>query len=363
MNLARVNAPSIRPSTNTSIGRVLITDQHKLLQQKTDRVGFLENSYFAELKRFVTDSLNWYAKQRSKEAEAKKKAKLAKDQEQLKEVKGQLEETIKSVRDPQKQKELRKAAKAAEKASENVTKHLKNDLKLYRSLATAGTTTAVFSHEISKPLDEIPRCLASADRLVKSNLSDQLYTSYQQRTGNILKYMDRLSHFAKLQLDLLKKDKRRNGVIHFNNVIADISTNFTPLLTRENINLEMYLQEQPAPKLSGATCILEAIVTNCLTNSMRAFQSSKKLIEQRLITIRTSIDDGKLSMEISDNGPGITEISIDDIWLPGVTTMENGTGFGLTIIKDSVTDLGGSCRAEAIGPLGGATFYFEFNTL
>ncbi|MDN4706670.1 hypothetical protein QYZ41_13840 [Vibrio parahaemolyticus] len=46
---------------------------------------------------------------------------------------------------------------------------MQEDLKLYRSLATAGTTTAVFSHEISKPLVEIPVSLRSAERIIEEH--------------------------------------------------------------------------------------------------------------------------------------------------------------------------------------------------
>jgi len=39
------------------------------------------------------------------------------------------------------------------------------------------------------------------------------YTNHSVEPNNILVYLDRLRHFAKLQLNLLKKkSKRRNGV-------------------------------------------------------------------------------------------------------------------------------------------------------
>ena len=43
-----------------------------------------------------------------------------------------------------------------------------------------------------------------------------------------------------------------------------------------------------------------------------------------------------------------------EIWLPGRTTRKNGTGLGLTIVRDAVNDLGGRVEAVENGPRGGA---------
>ncbi|HCE1574325.1 TPA: ATP-binding protein [Vibrio parahaemolyticus] len=363
MNLARVNAPSIRPSTNTSVGKVRVFDTDKRLQQKTDRVGFIEDNTFEELKRFVKDCLNWYALKRTQLSEQKKRAAKDRDAEYVKEKKSELNKIIKTVKDTETQKQIKKAVKAASIATEKQTRHLQEDLKLYRSLATAGTTTAVFSHEISKPLVEIPVSLRSAERIIEEHCEKNIFGRYKRRTNNILSYLNRLSHFAELQLDLLKRNKRRDGVIDVNFTLSTLVNNFKPLLEREEITLDFNFDSNKKSKLNGSVCILEAIVTNCLTNSMRAFQSEGYDIDERKIEILLKQVQNKLTMEIHDNGPGIKDISTDEIWLPGMTTMENGTGFGLTIVRDSVSDLSGSCRVEPTGKLNGASFYFEFRTL
>jgi signal transduction histidine kinase len=363
MNLERVNNPTIRPSTNTSIGRVNVFDEHKVLQQKTDRVGFIENHAFSELKRFIKDSLDWYAYKKQKDAEQKKEAEKDADSRNVKDKRKALDSAIRNIKDKKTQTQLKQALKAANIATEKQSRHLKDDLKLYRSLATAGTTTAVFSHEISKPLDEIPVTLASAEKLVEGNCDSSIFTRYKRRTNNILSYLHRLSHFAELQLNLLKKSKRRNGAIDVKAVLSELTTSFKPLLEREHIELVYSEKNLGNPKLNGAPCILEAIVTNCLTNSMRAFQVENFAVDNRIIKINISNQYNVLTIQVDDNGPGITGISAEDIWLPGMTTMENGTGFGLSIVKDSVADLGGSCRVEPFGPLGGASFYFEFELL
>ena len=62
---------------------------------------------------------------------------------------------------------------------------------------------------------------------------------------------------------------------------------------------------------------------------------------------------------MSDSGPGIEEGLGETIWLPGITVDEDGTGFGLTIVRDTVAQLGGRIGSVSRGELGGAEFMIE----
>ena len=66
-----------------------------------------------------------------------------------------------------------------------------------------------------------------------------------------------------------------------------------------------------------------------------------------------------LKIRVLDNALGIKNIKLDEIWLPGKTTREGGTGLGLTIVRDSVTDLGGIVKAIPKSELGGAEFIID----
>jgi len=106
---------------------------------------------------------------------------------------------------------------------------------------------------------------------------------------------------------------------------------------------------------------VESIVTNFVNNSISAFEVSEKL--ERELLVETAIVGSRWFLTVADNGPGIEDISLDDIWLPGHTRRPNGTGLGLTIVRDTVHDLGGKVSAQAHGALGGATFVVELPIL
>lgn len=75
------------------------------------------------------------------------------------------------------------------------------------------------------------------------------------------------------------------------------------------------------PVLRGSVAALEAIVANLLTNAVNAFVLNGK-IASRQVVIRTEISsEDVLLVRVLDNGPGIRTLSVEDIWLPGQTTV------------------------------------------
>ena len=105
--------------------------------------------------------------------------------------------------------------------------------------------------------------------------------------------------------------------------------------------------------------MVEAIVTNFITNAVTALTEGPNVRESnRLTAIETSFNDDVVIINVSDNGPGIT-IDPVELWLPGRETTAGGTGFGLTIVRDCVDDLGGKVNAFASGQNGGAEFVVE----
>ena len=73
MNLRRVRSPEQRPSTNNSLGYIKLNDTGGVLHQKTDRLGFVEDDAFDELRRFAGDVLDWMAKERLRDSEKRRK--------------------------------------------------------------------------------------------------------------------------------------------------------------------------------------------------------------------------------------------------------------------------------------------------
>ena len=99
---------------------------------------------------------------------------------------------------------------------------------------------------------------------------------------------------------------------------------------------------------------IESILSNLINNSLNAFR--RENVKRRSIEISTEISGENCIVIVADSGPGISQADVNEIWLPGVTSNPDGTGLGLTIVRDTVKDLGGDAEVISPGALGGAEF-------
>jgi signal transduction histidine kinase len=362
LNYARARNPEVRPSTKTVIGRVIVNDPDDILLQKTDRLGFIENEAFLELKRFAIDVLEWMAKERLKVTETQRQRVKKQVPRDITEAKARIEEVIEAEVPQESRPKVLEAVQQYETVTERETKVLREDLQLYRSLATAGTTAAVFAHESGKPVTSIEKIAKRIEKKGKEILGEKYECYLGEPVTKLYQISKSLLRFSNFPLHLLKREKRRAGVVDVHNIIDDIVELFQTFFDEGEIQV---IKEKVdiKPCIYGSDALLEAIITNLLTNVINAFNIEGGRIEERKLIIRTEIEESNLKIKVLDNGSGIHNIKIDEIWLPGKTTREGGTGLGLTIVRDSVIDLGGSVDAIPKGELGGAEFIVELTLI
>jgi C4-dicarboxylate-specific signal transduction histidine kinase len=161
---------------------------------------------------------------------------------------------------------------------------------------------------------------------------------------------------------LLQKDKRRAGAVPVQQTIDELLAVFQPLLADAGIVVERH-RLAPSAQVRGSVALVEAALTNLITNSIDAFNTEGARHAGRIIRIQEESSGDRVLITITDNGPGIHGLAISELWLPGRTTKPGGTGFGLTIVRDSVDDLGGQITARGHGDLGGAEFTIELPAL
>lgn len=357
MNLARVRSPELRPSTNTSVGRIVLLDPQGKLTQKTDRSGFIEDDTFFELKRFAQDALRWMATRRLHDREAKRVGDRVAAPQAVSEARQGILQNIERL-PSQQQASMRRAIERLETARDHEVRTLREDVLLYRTLGTVGTTAAIFAHESAKPVTQIEKMAKTvADRGAK--LLGERYTEIERPINYILRAASALRSFATLFLRLLAREKRRTGRISVHQAIRDVADLFEPFLRDENIALRLELIEAD-PRIHGTIAEVEAILANLLTNSVNAINAGRTSVSSRTIIIRTEISgESLLLLRVLDSGCGIQGLPVAEIWLPGRTTWPSGTGLGLTIVRDTVADLGGQAHALARGELGGAELIVE----
>lgn len=362
INLSRARSPEDRPSTNTSIGRIRVWDESGALLQKTDRSGFIESNLFEELRRFAQDSLEWMARRRHEQSEQQRQQNRQRAKTDSEKTSQAVQEQIRQIENESTKKQLEATFKNYDRARERETETLRKEVQLYRTLSTAGITAATFAHESTgNPL----KTISIINNTFKVTLADdlpELYPSkYQRRLDRISDAVGELGVLSSATLDLISEEKRRVGKVGLNQVLRRVAEVFSPFLAGRQVELTLDLSSPGEPFVRASEAAVESIVTNLVNNSLSAFERADVL--ERRILIQTRVLDGVWEMEVADNGPGIDGISVSDIWLPGQTLRPGGTGLGLTIVRDTLADLGGLAEVQSHGALGGATFIVRLNTL
>lgn len=362
LNLRRARNPELRPSTNTAVGRVVVDDDQDLLTAKTDRTGFVENEAFVELRRFGEDVLEWAADARLRLREDQQTKSRQQTRTRVEKATAKVERSVADLPSSVRPK-IEKALAQYQVAVGEQLRTAEDDLQLYRTLSTVGTTTAVFAHETLRPVALIEQMTASVQQRARADMPDRYDTRYAKPLDLVLRSASSLRTFAELPLRLLQKQKRRPEPVDVNSVVTDLLTLFQPYLDEAAVDVQPQLSEVKA-EVQTTVAAIEAILSNLIANAVHFFgQAAPNVARDRRLIIRTTVHRRSVMLAVLDSGPGIRGIDMDDVWLPGRTTREGGTGLGLTIVRDISRDLRGTATAVANGELGGAEVHVELPRL
>ena len=360
LNLRRSKHQEDNPSTNTVIGRMMVADREEVLQQKTDRSGFIETNAFRELRRFGADVTKWLHRCRADVSEIRRakerEAALAAEKPATKALRAAIEQAP-----PKARKRIKSAFVANERSHQAALEKLKAEIQLYRTLSTVGITAATFAHEsVGAPIKMISFAASLIESRGRRHLGEDYARLLEGQVGKIRESVQKLNILGQATFSLLDRDKRRARGIKLHEAIKQAVETLKPFTDGRDIQVVVEL-DAGQPYLRASEAAIESVVTNFINNSSTAFESSKAT--ERRVCLRTEVHGRTFTLRVLDNGPGIVDISKQDIWLPGETTRPNGTGLGLTIVRDTVLDLGGNVDVVERGELGGAEFIVQLPVL
>jgi two-component system sensor histidine kinase HydH len=105
--------------------------------------------------------------------------------------------------------------------------------------------------------------------------------------------------------------------------------------------------EDSLPRVMADPVRLTQVLVNLVINAIQAVE------RQGRVEVTANVADGRVSVIVSDNGPGIPPEKLASIFDPYFTTKTEGSGLGLWIAQQIVTAHGGSLEARN-GASGGA---------
>jgi len=132
-------------------------------------------------------------------------------------------------------------------------------------------------------------------------------------------------------------------------------------------HIELSLEFEPGlPQVEVHANQIKQVFLNIINNSAQAIESTRARESEGRIEIVTKCEPDGLSVNISDNGPGIPEDIAQRVFEPFFSTKSEGegTGLGLSICLGIVKEHGGNIRVDpgGAGSGRGATFSVELPT-
>jgi nitrogen fixation/metabolism regulation signal transduction histidine kinase len=225
------------------------------------------------------------------------------------------------------------------------------------------TVIRVMAHEVMNSLTPVSSLAATAQELVNDVLdklppddsrkpaladaSDALETMVRRSEG--------LLHFVQNHRRLTKRIVARTEIVPIQRIFVRLQRLLAKELASRNIKLS-YSVEPPTLEIAVDAELLDQALINLVRNAIEALRDE----HGGQITLFACRDqDGHAVIAVADNGPGIAAEQREKVFVPFFTTKKQGSGVGLTLVRQIATVHGATVGlSETRG--GGATVTLRF---
>jgi two-component system, NtrC family, nitrogen regulation sensor histidine kinase NtrY len=209
------------------------------------------------------------------------------------------------------------------------------------------------AHELKNPLFPLQLTVENLVRARSQNpeMFEEIFRESSEtllaEISNLKGIIGRFSEFSKMPQPHLQR-------VQVNETVEAVARLFQAQFRAQGhqaISCQIKLDEHLHP-IAADPELLHRALSNLVLNAMDAMESGGTL------TLRTRKEDGKVAIEVSDTGSGLTPEECERIFTPYYTSKQHGTGLGLAIVQSVVSDHGGriSVRSE---PGKGTSFVIE----
>jgi signal transduction histidine kinase len=185
------------------------------------------------------------------------------------------------------------------------------------------------AHEIKNPINTVGLIVDH----IQSNLSpddpEKRYEFYKL-TENLKQELKRINRTVEGFLRLTRPKAYTFQKVNLNGIIEHVLTTFEPELAKNGIEMQLDLSDR-LPPVDADEDRLRQVFANLILNSIEA------LPRGGVVTFNTYPgENGFVEVRVIDNGIGISEEHVEDVFNPYYTTKKQGFGLGLSLIQDII---------------------------
>ncbi|MBI4827938.1 MAG: PAS domain S-box protein [Nitrospinae bacterium] len=225
---------------------------------------------------------------------------------------------------------------------------LEEKLKNEERLASLGRLAAGIAHEIRNPLSSIKMNLTILKKRLRPSLADlEHFEIAQEEVANLERIVTELLDYAKpITLNLRWQNLHER--------LAAVLASLRPVLKERGIKVEF----KPDPAISMALFDqgkLHQAMLNVLLNAVQASRPGSTVIME---TRAGEAEHAPLQILVRDFGKGIEPDNLKYVFDPFYSTRSNGTGLGLSVVRNIIRNHNGSVTIES-EPGAGTTVRLE----
>jgi PAS domain S-box-containing protein len=204
-----------------------------------------------------------------------------------------------------------------------------------------GTLAAGLHHEIKNPLG----ALSLHIQLLEEKLEDSADEGPVEHLSIVKTEAARISEVLETFRDFASVERLDQQATDLGPLIEQAQRLIAPQADRQNVRVQVGLQEGPAIRADVDAARTEQVVLNLLLNSLDEMSDGGDL------TLRLMADKQNAYIEVEDTGPGIPEGVQSRVFDPYFTTKSRGSGMGLAISQKIMQQHAGDIDFES-GPEG-----------
>ena len=237
----------------------------------------------------------------------------------------------------------------------DVSKQVQNEQHLKELMRTKDKLFSVIAHDLRSPVSNFIQILEllTGKMVINESRKQEYLEGLKKASINTLNLLDNLLNWSRCQTNSVQ--------------IVPVNFNLYDLV-RDNVDLFMasaaYKSIEITMKLPRLLPVcadrdtIYIVIRNLLSNAIKFTRRQGKIT----ITARSEAD--RVTIEIADNGIGISPEILQNIFEPGFyfssygTQNEKGSGIGLMLCKEFIAKNGGEIREESV-PDKGSRFAFS----
>ncbi len=216
-----------------------------------------------------------------------------------------------------------------------------------KTLAIVGRMASMVAHDLRNPLSSIKMSLQILSKPGQDG--GEAYTrEYSQELREIaLEQVGYMENNLNDMLNYARPPALKPQWLDFKNVMNETINMLQGVIKKHNATVQVNIQAG-LPTLYADQSKLRLIFSNLISNAIHAGAQSGNTPEV-ILEVMSKIGSGTptIQVEIFDNGPGVNEQEIEQLFEPFYTTRAQGTGLGLAIVKGFVEQHHGSIRLNS----------------